>query len=64
MDLLVAASSAGVDSFWLIFTYGVLIPALATGLIVVAIVSARGEKRENEKLKGRWGRQRRSADDA
>ena len=46
------------DTIGLAFTYFVLIPAIATGLIVVAVVSARGEKRENEKLAGRWGRKR------
>ena len=46
------------DTIGLAFTYLVLIPAIATGLIVVTVVSARGEKRENEKLSGRWGRKR------
>ncbi len=51
-------SQAVSDTIGLGFTYFVLIPAIVTGLIVVAIVSARGEKRENEKLAGRWGRKR------
>jgi hypothetical protein len=46
------------DTIGLVFTYFVLIPAILTGLIVVAIVSARGEKRENEKHGNRWGRKR------
>jgi len=58
MSLLPLASQAMSDTIGLVFTYFVLIPALATGLVVVAIVSARGEKRENEKLAGRWGRRR------
>jgi hypothetical protein len=56
MSFLVAMSQTMTDTIGLAFTYFVLIPALATGLIVVAVVSARGEKRENEKLSGRWGR--------
>ena len=55
---LLSASQAVTDTIGLGFTYFVLIPAIATGLIVVAVVSARGEKRENEKAAGRWGRRR------
>lgn len=63
---LVAASQAWTDSIGIGFTFLLLMPALATGLIIVAIVSARGEKRDNEKHAGRWGSaaQRRRADDA
>jgi len=62
---LVAASQAWTDSIGIAFTFLILLPALATGLIVVAVVAARGEKRDNEKHGGRWGRaaQRRSSDD-
>ena len=56
MSFLLALSQAATDTIGLVFTYFVLIPAIATGLIVVAIVSARGEKRENEKHPNRWGR--------
>jgi hypothetical protein len=56
MSFLLALSQGATDSIGLAFTYFVLIPAILTGLIVVAVVSARGEKRENEKLGGRWGR--------
>jgi hypothetical protein len=56
LALALAISHAASDTIGLVFTYFVLIPAIATGLIVVAVVSARGEKRENEKLGGnRWG---------
>lgn len=58
MSLVLAMSQSMADTIGLAFTYLVLIPAIATGLIVVAVVSARGEKRENEKLAGRWGRKR------
>jgi hypothetical protein len=64
MGLVIAMSQATSDTIGLVFTYFVLIPALATGLIVVAIVSARGEKRENAKLSGRWGRKRGPTGDA
>jgi hypothetical protein len=58
MSLVLAISQSMSDTIGLAFTYFVLIPAILTGLIVVAVVSARGEKRENEKLAGRWGRKR------
>jgi NADH:ubiquinone oxidoreductase subunit K len=60
-----AASQAWTDTIGVGFTFLILMPALATVLIVVAIVSARGEKRDNEKHAGRWGRaaQRRSTGD-
>jgi hypothetical protein len=57
MSLLIAISKEGLtDTIGLVFTFFVLMPALATGLIVVAVVAARGEKREHERLTGRWGR--------
>jgi hypothetical protein len=52
------ASQAVTDTIGLAFTYFVLIPAIMTGLIVVAVVTAKGEKREDDKLRGRWGRKR------
>jgi len=63
MSLIVAASQAWTDSIGLAFTWLLLLPVLATGLIIVAIVSARGEKAENEKLAGRWGRRTQRSDD-
>jgi hypothetical protein len=51
------------DTTGLVFTYFILIPAIVTGLIVVAVVAAKGEKREDEKLHGRWGRRRSPVDD-
>jgi|GEM_PF-2830977 len=47
------------DTVGLLFTFGILLPALMTGLIIVAKVSARGEKEEDAQLQGRWGRQHR-----
>jgi hypothetical protein len=56
----ILASQAVTDTIGLVFTYFILMPAIATGLIVVAVVTARGEKREDEKYtkSGRWGRKR------
>lgn len=54
----IAAGNTGIwtDTVGLLFTYAVLLPAIATGLIVVAMVSARGDKRADDELRGRWGR--------
>lgn len=60
--MLLLASQALTDTIGLVFTYGVLIPAIMTGLIVVAIVTAKGEKREDEKYAGRWGTKRTHSD--
>jgi|GEM_PF-4780806 len=56
--MLVLASQATTDTIGLVFTYFVLIPAILTGLIVVAVVTAKGEKREDQKHAGRWGTKR------
>ena len=61
--MIVALSQAWTDSIGLAFTWLLLLPVLATGLIILAIVSARGEKAENEKLAGRWGPRARRSDD-
>ena len=53
---LIAMSEAWKMTIGLLFTFGILIPAIATVCIVVAIVSGRGEKADNERLAGRWGR--------
>jgi len=65
LEDLLAISPAWTDSLWLVFTWFILVPVLATGLIVVSIVSGRSEKRDNEKYASRWGRagQRRNSDD-
>ena len=64
MLVVAAAQGHGIwnDTFGLLFTFGILLPALATGLVIVAIVSARGEKQADEQLRGRWGRKRSSDD--
>ena len=63
MSLIVAASQAWTDSIGLAFTWLLLLPVLATGLIIVAVVSAKGEQAEDEKLSGRWGPRARRSDD-
>ena len=47
-----------VDTLGLVFTFFILMPALATGLIIVAMVSGKGDKEADEQLRGRWGRKR------
>jgi hypothetical protein len=62
MSALLIATSKTVD-IGVIFSWVLLIPGLATALIIVAKVAANGEKAEDEKLAGRWGRRaQRSAD--
>ena len=51
------------DTVGLLFTFVVLLPLLATGLLIVARVSSRGEKRSDDELSGRWGRRRRPTAD-
>jgi hypothetical protein len=56
----IAAAAAGHgiwnDTVGLLFTYGILLPALATGLIIVAMVTGRGEKRVDDELRDHWRR--------
>lgn len=54
MSSVIAASGIWTDTVGLLFTYGILLPALATGLIVVAIVSARGEKAADDEIRARF----------
>ena len=53
---LVALSQAWSDSIGLLFTFAVLMPAVATVCIIVAIVSGRGEQNQDKRNRGRWGR--------
>ncbi len=55
LHALLALSQAWTDSIGLLFTFAVLMPAVATVCIIVAIVASRGEKHQN-KGSGRWGR--------
>jgi hypothetical protein len=63
--MVAAATGHGIfdsDTLGLLFTFGILLPALATGLVIVAIVSGRGEKQVDEQIRGRRGRRRSSTD--
>ena len=51
-----ALSQAWTDSIGLLFTFAVLMPAIATVGIVVSIISGRGEKAQDAGNTGRWGR--------
>ena len=53
---LIALSQAWKMTLGLLFTFAVLLPAIATVCIIVAIVSGRGEKADDQRLAGRWGR--------
>jgi hypothetical protein len=59
----IALSKAWSDTIGIIFSWVILLPGLATGLIIVAVVYGRGEKAENEKLAGRWGPRAARVDD-
>lgn len=56
LSSLIAANGIWTETVGLVFTYVVLLPAIATGVIIVAIVSAKGEKRDDDELRGRWGK--------
>jgi hypothetical protein len=63
--MLAAATTHGIfnsDTVGLVFTWLILLPAIATGLIVVSIISARGDKQVDEQVRGRWGRKRSTPD--
>jgi hypothetical protein len=53
---LLALSQAWTDSIGIIFSFGVLAPAITTVCVVVSIVSGRGEKAHDDTNAGRWGR--------
>ncbi len=60
---IIAASDGAARGIWtdtvgLLFTFGILMPALATGLIIVAIVSGRGDKKDDDEIRARWARKR------
>ncbi len=44
------------DTVGLVFTYGILMPAIVTVCVVVAMVTTRGEKQADDELRGKWGR--------
>jgi len=53
-----AANGIWSETVGLVFTWFILLPAVATGLIIVAIVAGRGDKAADDELRGRWGRKR------
>ena len=58
----VATSGFWTDTVGLVFTYGILLPGIATGLIVVAMVTGRGEKRADDEVRSRWLRRHSGTD--
>ena len=54
----IAANGIWSETVGLVFTWVILLPAIATGLIIVAKVSAKGDKEADDQLRGRWGRPR------
>ncbi|MBA3748143.1 MAG: hypothetical protein H0W96_11735 [Solirubrobacterales bacterium] len=46
------------DTVGLLFTYAILLPAIVTVCIVVAMVSGRGDKKADDEIRGRWARKR------
>jgi hypothetical protein len=54
MSAILIASAKSVD-IGIIFSWVILLPGLATVLIIIAMVAGKGEKAENEKFAGRWG---------
>jgi uncharacterized membrane protein len=53
---LLALAQGWTDSIGLLFTWVVLLPVVATICVIVMIVAGRGEKAEDAKNVGRWGR--------
>ena len=51
-----AARGIWTDTVGLLFTFGILFPAIATICVVVAMVSGRGDKREDDEIRSRWAR--------
>jgi hypothetical protein len=50
------------DTFGLIFIWVILLPAVVTGLIVVSIISGRGDTKADDEMRGRWGSKRPPSD--
>jgi hypothetical protein len=54
--VLLALSKSWTMTIGLLFSFGVLLPAIATVLVVVSTISGRGEHAQDAKHGGRWGR--------
>ena len=46
------------DTWGLLFVWVILLPAVVTALIVVSMVSGRGDKQTDDEIRGRWARRR------
>jgi hypothetical protein len=53
---IIALSKGWVDSIGLVFAFGILMPAVMNILVVISMISGRGEKAQDAELAGRWGR--------
>jgi hypothetical protein len=51
-----AISEALHGTVGLVLIFFVIFPVIAQGLIAFAVIQALGERAENQKLAGRWGR--------
>jgi hypothetical protein len=60
----IAMSHALRDTLGLVGIFFILFPLIAQGLIAFAVAQSLGERAENEKLKGRWGRKAVAAQEA
>lgn len=60
----IVLASAMTDTIGIVFSWVILTPGLVTGLIIVAVVSAKGERAEDERHSGRWGPRARRSDDS
>lgn len=62
LDLIAADDGAArgiwTDTFGLLFTYVILLPAIVTVCIIVAMVAGRGEKATDDEIRSRWARKR------
>lgn len=58
LRLIAAEADNGIwtDTVGLIFTYGILMPAIVTICIVASMITTRGEKQADDELRGKWGR--------
>jgi hypothetical protein len=66
LDAIISASTShGIwdsDTFGLIFIWVILLPAVVTGLVVVSMISGRGEKKIDDEMRGRWQSKRPPSD--
>jgi hypothetical protein len=62
--MLIALSPSVEATVGLIAIFFVLFPVIAQGLIAFAVAQGLGEKAENEKHAGRWGRKARERQEA